>query len=119
MKHLFIINPVAGQGEAVKLREEILSLGEELALDIEIYETKGLGDGEDKARKLPLPMKASGYIPAVVTEPSTRSSTEPTVSLMRKLHLSPRGRETILSETSRVTSGIFGGKSLELQWIVI
>ncbi|MGI6258009.1 MAG: diacylglycerol/lipid kinase family protein [Anaerovoracaceae bacterium] len=51
MKHLFIINPAAGQGEAIKLQEKILALGEELALDIEIYQTKGLGDGEDKARQ--------------------------------------------------------------------
>lgn len=51
MKHLFIINPAAGQGEARKLSSEIIALGEKLDLDVEIYETKGLGDGEEKARQ--------------------------------------------------------------------
>lgn len=51
MKHLFIINPAAGKGEAFRLHSRIRQLGEKLSLDVEIYETKGPGNGEEKARQ--------------------------------------------------------------------
>ena len=46
MKHYFVINPAAGQGEARSLISEIDAVCSVAGIDYEIYETKGPGDGE-------------------------------------------------------------------------
>lgn len=50
-RHIFVLNPAAGQGKAVTVKEEILKIAEELSLDVEIYETKEILDGEVVANK--------------------------------------------------------------------
>jgi len=53
MKHYFFINPMAGQGKGIpELKEEIKAAAEELNLDVEIYMTKAVGDGEKEARRI-------------------------------------------------------------------
>lgn len=51
MKHVFILNPAAGQGNAVNLMREIIEIGDELNLDVEIYETQEVLDAEVAAKK--------------------------------------------------------------------
>ncbi len=45
-KHILVLNPAAGQGKAIDLKEAILKAKEKTALDIEIYETKEVLDAE-------------------------------------------------------------------------
>ncbi len=45
-KHIFVLNPAAGQGKALDLKEAILKAKEKTALDVEIYETKEVLDAE-------------------------------------------------------------------------
>ncbi|MEE0740942.1 MAG: diacylglycerol/lipid kinase family protein [Emergencia sp.] len=53
MKNYFFINPVAGQGKGIKkLAEEIKTAAAELSMDVEIYMTRSVGDGERKAREI-------------------------------------------------------------------
>lgn len=53
MKHYFFINPMAGQGKGIpELKAEIKVAAEELNLDVEIYMTKSVGDGEKEARRI-------------------------------------------------------------------
>lgn len=52
MKHIFIINPVAGQGKAqTDLKEKIIEAAAKNGADYSIYYTKGAGDGEKFARE--------------------------------------------------------------------
>lgn len=51
MKHVFILNPAAGQGNAVNLMKEIIDIGDELGIDVEIYETQEILDAEVAAKK--------------------------------------------------------------------
>lgn len=47
MKNYFVINPAAGQGKGLsKLKKDIKNAAEKLAVDVEIYETKKVLDGE-------------------------------------------------------------------------
>ena len=39
-KHVFLLNPAAGQGQAIGMREQIENISQRLSLDTEIYETK-------------------------------------------------------------------------------
>ncbi|MEG0663138.1 MAG: YegS/Rv2252/BmrU family lipid kinase, partial [Anaerovoracaceae bacterium] len=52
MRHLFIINPAAGQGEAMHLVEQIHEAMQRLKVNGEFYYTKGRGDGEAFVRKI-------------------------------------------------------------------
>ena len=49
-RHLFIINPAAGQGEAIKLRSEIDAVCSIAGVDYGIYETESAGDAENFVR---------------------------------------------------------------------
>lgn len=51
-KHIFILNPAAGQGKALRIREEIESAAERLGEDAEIYETEGVLDAKKKAEEI-------------------------------------------------------------------
>lgn len=53
MKHIFILNPAAGKGEALKIRDNIFKIAEELDIttDFEIYETKKVDDALTFVRK--------------------------------------------------------------------
>ncbi|MEE1037650.1 MAG: diacylglycerol kinase family protein [Eubacterium sp.] len=51
MKHVFILNPAAGKGNAVNLMREIVEAGNELNIDFEIYETQEMLDAEVAAKK--------------------------------------------------------------------
>ena len=51
-KHVFILNPVAGQGKAKNLIEEILATGDELGQEVELYETKEMLDAEVAAKEI-------------------------------------------------------------------
>lgn len=47
MRHIFVINPLAGKkGKPQQLKEQIHAAGEKLSQQVEIYETKAPGDGE-------------------------------------------------------------------------
>lgn len=53
MKHIFIINPAAGQGKSSeKLTADIRSVCEAAGIDPVLYETKGVGDAEETSRRL-------------------------------------------------------------------
>lgn len=53
MRHIFIINPLAGRkGRRQELEEAIESAGRELGARTEIYRTTAAGDGENFARRL-------------------------------------------------------------------
>ena len=52
MKHIFVINPKAGKkGGKENLEASIIAAGEKLGKDVEIYETRFAGDGEDFVRR--------------------------------------------------------------------
>jgi diacylglycerol kinase (ATP) len=58
MKHLFIVNPIAGKGKGHELLvDKILEAGAELNIDVQVYVTKELHDGyfyvKDFLKKLP------------------------------------------------------------------
>ena len=50
MRHLFILNPAAGQGAALKLEKKIWQAADKCGIVPEIYVTKSPGDGEEYAR---------------------------------------------------------------------
>lgn len=45
-KHIFILNPAAGQGKAFSLEEDIIKTGMRLGIDVEIYKTKEVLDAQ-------------------------------------------------------------------------
>lgn len=51
-RNIFILNPAAGQGKAVELKDDILKAAKELSLDVEIYHTKEELYGEVLANQL-------------------------------------------------------------------
>ena len=52
MKHIFIINPAAGQGKSLGvIRPKIEEVCEKYSLDCEIYITKAQGDGIEFVRE--------------------------------------------------------------------
>lgn len=51
MKHVFVINPAAGQGQAAALPGELEAVCQAAGIDYEIYRTKGPGDGEEFVRE--------------------------------------------------------------------
>ncbi|MCQ4637326.1 hypothetical protein NE619_11380 [Anaerovorax odorimutans] len=52
MRHIFVINPLAGKkGRTQRLEEQIRAAGARLGEQVEIYETKFQGDGERFVRK--------------------------------------------------------------------
>ena len=51
MKHVFVVNPVAGQGEAAGLAREIEAVCSVAGVVYEIYETKAVGDAERFVRE--------------------------------------------------------------------
>ena len=53
MRHIFVINPLAGKkGKKKKLEDEIRSVSDRLREHAEIYETRSQGDGERFVRKI-------------------------------------------------------------------
>ena len=49
IRHIFILNPAAGQGQAISLEDDIISLGNELGIEYEIYKTKEVLDAQVEA----------------------------------------------------------------------
>lgn len=61
MKHYFLVNPAAGQGNGADgLIREIAASCAQLDADYEIYMTKGVKDGERQARQIAAQTKARG-----------------------------------------------------------
>ena len=50
-RHIFILNPAAGQGKAFDLEDHIIRVGKELGLNVEIYKTKEVLDAQVEAVK--------------------------------------------------------------------
>ena len=50
-RHIFILNPVAGQGKAFSLEDDIIKTGMRLGIDVEIYKTKEVLDAQVEAVK--------------------------------------------------------------------
>lgn len=78
MKHLFIVNPVAGG----KDRHEYVAEQARLALEgsadaYEVYITTAPMDACAKSRRRPLPARSCGCMPAAATARSTSASTAP------------------------------------------
>lgn len=51
-RHIFILNPVAGQGKAASLENDIRRTGMRLGIDVEIYKTKEILDAQVEATRL-------------------------------------------------------------------
>lgn len=51
-RHIFILNPAAGQGKAFSLEDEIIKTGIRLGIDVEIYKTKEVLDAQVEANRL-------------------------------------------------------------------
>ena len=79
MENYFFINPKAGQGKGIdKLAANIEAAAAALGMTAKIYITKGVGDGERKARETAQSLDgrpARFFTPAAAMEPTTRSST--------------------------------------------
>lgn len=53
MRNIFLVNPKAGQGTGLEeLKNEIISVGSRLDLDVEIYETKAVYDAEKYVKEV-------------------------------------------------------------------
>lgn len=52
MKHIFIVNPVAGKGFGVKLKKDIEKAVSDMKIQAVIYETKGIGDGKNFVKRI-------------------------------------------------------------------
>ena len=48
-RHIFILNPAAGQGKAFSLEDDIIKTGIRLGMDVEIYKTKEVLDAQVEA----------------------------------------------------------------------
>lgn len=51
-RHIFILNPAAGQGKAFSLEDDIIKTGMRLGIDVEIYKTKEVLDAQVEAVRL-------------------------------------------------------------------
>lgn len=52
MRHIFVINPMAGKkGSANQVKEQIIRSSDKLQIPVEVYETQSAGDGEDFVRQ--------------------------------------------------------------------
>ena len=65
MKHIFIVNPGAGQGMSVSSLEEKLK---NLDIDYEIYETKALKMPQAMSEVAVKAVRSCVFMPAAVTE---------------------------------------------------
>ena len=68
MKHIFVINPAAGQGKALDfIKPKIEWICKKFNLDYEIYVTEKKGDGIEFVDNMSEPVKKSVFTPAAVT----------------------------------------------------
>lgn len=47
MKHIFVINPAAGKGQGLRMRENIESIAGKLGIEPIFYNTRGIGDAKE------------------------------------------------------------------------
>ena len=71
MKYIFIVNPKAGKGKALKAAEKIEKLCKERNLYYEIHFTEGPNDATKIATNTLIPFNMEDFTPVVEEEPTT------------------------------------------------